>query len=141
MSLIEIIDAVSLVTFWVLMLIGTVSVMARVAYYRAHGFRRPRLLTRDAMFYGGLALSFGVVLLFRVATGSGLLDPALFREGGVLAVPFRLLTAGGAIGALLTFVYYEIRVIERGGGEDRGGGYPAPLPLDDDDDIDPRVPR
>src|SRR4051812_39790349 len=106
----DVLDALSLLAFWVLLFLGSGSVLARVAYYRAHGYRRPRLLTRDAIMLGGFSLSFGLVLFARVASGQGGISTEQFRA----SIPWGLLTSVPAVVAVAAFTYYELFVIERG---------------------------
>lgn len=103
----ELVDAVhnvAFLAFWALLFIGAGSTVARVAYYRAHGFRRPRLLTRDAALVIGFALSFGLILLARALDLQGLRDNVLWA----------IATDAPAITAVAVYVYYELFVIERG---------------------------
>lgn len=100
----DIIDAVSLVAWWTLLFVGAASTIARVAYYRAKGFRRPRLLVRDAVVIGGFAWSFGLILLVRALGITGLSENTLWK----------LVTAVPALIAVGTYVYFELAVIERG---------------------------
>ena len=63
---VDVVNNAAFVAFWVLLFVGTTSTLGRYAYYRAHGFRRPRLLIRDAFMVGGFAISFGLILFRRV---------------------------------------------------------------------------
>ena len=130
----EVIDAAAFLAFWVLLVIGAMSVTARVAYYRTHGYRQPRLLTRDAIMLVGFSLSFGFVLFARVAVANGA-DTSWFRE----SVVWGLLTAGPAIVAVATFAYFELFVIERGAPE-RERRTHLELQRPEDHELDPRVP-
>lgn len=103
-EIVDVVHVVAFVAFWAFLFIGAISVSARVAWYRANGFRRPRLLSRDALFIGGFAFSFGLILAARV------LELADLRD----SLPWALMTdLPGVIGAG-AFVYYELFVIERG---------------------------
>ena len=130
----DVIDTVSFFAFWLLLFVGAISVVARVVYYRSHGYRQPRLLTRDAVMLVGFSLSFGAVLFARVATNQGV-DPSIFRE----SVAWGLLTALPAIVAVATFAYYELFVIERGAPSVEHRSH---LELQrPPDELDPRVPE
>lgn len=111
--MISAIDAFSLVAFMVFLVGGTVRVVARVIYYRRHHFRQPELLGRDLLLVGGLALSLGATLVVRVAIQQGLIGGERFREGGDLAVPFRLLTVIPSLVAVGAFAFFEWFRIER----------------------------
>ena len=131
----ELIDAASFFAFWGGLVIGAMSVTARLIYYRTHGYRQPRLLTRDAVMLIGFSLSFGFVLFARVAVANGA-DPAWFRE----SVLWGLLTALPAIIAVATFAYFELFVIERGAPSVEHRTH-LELQRPTDDDRDPRVPE
>lgn len=103
-KLVEFVHAAAFGAFFLFLAIGAMSVGARVAFYRAKGFPRPRLLNRDAVFMLGFALSFGLVLSARVVDIPNLRDNLWWA----------LLTDIPAIIAVATFVYFEVFVIERG---------------------------
>ena len=105
----DLVDALSLLAFWVLLFVGAGSVLARVAYYRSHGYRRPRLLTRDAIMLTGFALSFGLILAARVGVQQGWVTAQALRD----SFAWGLATSLPAIVAVATFCWYELRVIER----------------------------
>lgn len=136
----DFIDAIAFVSFWLFLFAGTVSVMARVAYYRSHGYRQPALLRRDADMLVGFSLSFGLILLLRVLVGTNppVVDPNSVREGGAMYIPWKLLTSLPAIYAVARFFYFERFVIERGdpSSATRDHGYPKA-----EDELDPRVPE
>lgn len=95
--------------FWVFLFVGAISTFARIGYYRAHGYRRPKLLVRDVVVIGGFALSFGLVLVARAASAagydtSGLTDNLLWT----------LATGIPALAAVAVYAYFEIFIIERG---------------------------
>lgn len=103
-EIVNVVHALAFVAFWLIVLVSAVSVAGRVAYYRAHGFKRPRLLTRDAIWHGGVALSFGLILGARAIDAQGLRNSLLWALG----------TDIPAIIAVSTFLYFELFVIERG---------------------------
>ena len=94
--------------FCVLLLVGATSTLSRVAYYRMNGYRRPRLLGRDAILVGGFSLSFGLLLGASIAR-------ALGYDTSTLASDIRwiLITRIPAIVAVATYAYFELFVIER----------------------------
>lgn len=100
------------ITFLIGLFVGAVSTLARVVYYRIHGTRRPRLLTRDVLVYGGLALSFGLIAGVRLLP----LDVRLALTTG--NVGWALATSVPAVIAVIVYCYFELAVIERArGGE------------------------
>ena len=101
-ELVDITHRIAFVAFWVLLAISTISVSARVAYYRAKKYRRPRLLTRDAIQQFGFAIAFGLILFARVLEWANLRDSILWA----LATDVPALIAVGA------FAWYELFVIE-----------------------------
>lgn len=111
---IAIVSGVEFLAFWILLFVGAGTTLARVAYYRANGFRRPKLLTRDAIVLGGFALSFGLVLAARGLRSLGIDTSGL---GGALW--WNLLTAVPALAAVAVYVYYELFRIERGEDDER----------------------
>lgn len=104
-ELVNAIHAVAFLAFWLFTVVGAISVIARTAYYRAHQFVRPKLLTRDAIWQVGFALSFGLILIARAADIPG----ALLRDN----VLWALGTDIPAVVAAAVFVYFELFVIER----------------------------
>lgn len=113
-DLIAIVSGIEFLGFWILLFVGAGTTLARVAYYRANGFRRPKLLTRDAIVLGGFALSFGLVLAAR-----GLRSLGLDTTGLATSLWWNLLTAIPALVAVAVYVYYELFRIERGEDDDR----------------------
>ena len=124
---VDVINAAAFVAFWVLLLIGTGSTLARYAYYRAHGFRRPKLLVRDAFLVGGFSISFGLILLVRVLRAAGL------DTSGLATNPWWSLASSlPAIVAVAVYAYVEVFVIEKGGDSVRDEVYlNPPRPGDD----------
>lgn len=110
---VDVIHAVAFSAFWVFLVVGALSVSARVAFYRARGYVRPRLLSRDAIFVAGFALSFGLILLVRVLPVA-VVDAVRLRDN----ILWALLTDAPGVFAVATFVYFELFVIERGTGAD-----------------------
>ncbi len=104
-ELVDVVHSVAFATFWLLLFAGALSPAARVAYYHAHGYERPRLLNRDIVFIGGMATSFGIILFARAVDIPNLRD----------SLPWALVTDAGGIIAVVTYVYFELFVIERGG--------------------------
>ena len=132
MSTREVFDALSLAGFWLLLVAGMVRTVTRVAFYRSHGYRRPRLLTRDVTFVLGLSWSFGCVLFARVATTQGWVASDVFRE----SLWWGLVTVLPALLGVAVYTYNEFFVIERPGSfGDLERPDPEPSP-----DNDPRVP-
>lgn len=110
----ELIHTVAFLAFITLLLVGFLTTTARVAFYRVMRHALPRLLKRDIAVIGGLAASFGTILLVR-ALGIG---PTL-RENWLYAV----LTDIPAISAVAVYVYFEVFVIERGKDHERDRTY------------------
>lgn len=123
---VNVINAASFVAFFVFLFLGAGSTLARVAYYRAWNYRRPRILTRDAWFVGGFAVSLGSILLVRLLRIVG------FDTSGLATNPWwALVTAVPAIVAIVVYVYFELAIIERGKDEVRDEILHPPKPLDD----------
>lgn len=117
-SVVDVVNALVFVAFWGLLFIGAGSTLARVAYYRQYGYKRPRLLNRDALMIGGFATSFGIILGVRVGRSVG------FDTSGLASsVVWTLITSGPAIAAVATYVYFELFVIERGTDAERDRTY------------------
>jgi hypothetical protein len=87
--------------------IGALTTLARVLYYRIHNIRRPRLLTRDVVVWGGLAVSFALISAVRFLPAEVRMQ---FTAGNV---GWALATSIPAVAAVLTYVYFELWVIER----------------------------
>lgn len=120
-DVVDVINALSFASFFVLLAVGVLSTLSRVAYYRAHGFRRPRLLVRDAWMIGGFTVSFGLILLIRVLRAFGL------DTSGLAANPWWAVgSALPAITAVAVYAYFELFVIERGRDEVRDETYLRP---------------
>ena len=121
MNVVDLVNAVAFAAFFLFLLVGTGSTLARVSYYRAHGFRRPRLLIRDANLIGGFSISFGSILLVRALRAAGA------DVSGLATNPWWALgTALPAIWAVGVYAYYELWVIERGADEERDSTYLDP---------------
>lgn len=139
---VDVIHGVAFAAFWMLLVVGVVSVLARVAFYRAKGYRMPRLLTRDVVFMVGFALSFGLILIVRVLPND--VRTALQLNDNV---PWALATDIPAIVAVLVFVRFELFVIERGDPDNpeirdlRGRDAIDALEEDDEETLPPGVPR
>ena len=84
---------------------------ARVVYYARNDQPRPRLLTRDIIVKGGMALSFLPIALVRF------LPPEARSQLTTGNVAWALVTAVPAALAILVYLYFEIWVIERAGRE------------------------
>lgn len=95
-------SALILAAFTVLALFGALLTWGRIAVYRASGYPRPRLLTRDAIVIGGLAIPF---VLASIARAVGYMP-----NGELLWV---LATGLPALFGIATYVYYELFVIDR----------------------------
>lgn len=121
MTAVDAISAVTFGAFWLLLLVGLTSTLARVAYYRRNRFKRPRLLIRDANMLGGFSWSFGLILLVRVVRAAGI-------DTSGLATDWRwaFLSSVGAVWAVACYAYYELAVIERGRDELRDDTYLNP---------------
>lgn len=111
---VALVSAAEVLAFWVLLFVGAGTTLARVAYYRANGYRRPKLLTRDMIFMGGFALSFGLVLAVRGLRSLGIDTSGLGQQ-----LWWNLLTGVPALVAVGVYVYYELFRIERGDPDDR----------------------
>lgn len=128
-SLVDLVNTVAFVLFWLFLFVAAGTTLARVAYYRVMGYRRPRLLTRDAVLVGGFALSFGLILFVRTARAFGVDVGPL---GGSLV--WSLVTATPAVVALGTYLYFELFVIEKGGDRVRDRTYEMPEDPDERDE-------
>lgn len=87
--------------------IGALTTLARVVYYFLHRVQRPRLLNRDIVVWGGLALSFAQIAAVRFLP----LDVRTQLTAG--NVGWALSTTLPAVIAVVTYCYYELWVIER----------------------------
>lgn len=87
--------------------VGTVTTLARVVFYRIHGKRRPRLLTRDLVVFGGLALSFGLITVVRFLP---IPTRAAMTSGNVI---WALVSTVPAVMAVAFYCYVELFVIGR----------------------------
>lgn len=119
-ELVNVIYGVGLLAFLAFLIVAAVTTMARVAMYRVMGFRRPRLLKRDAIFVTGFAITFGAIMVARVANATGLRNN----------VAWALATTIPALIAIGTYVYFELFVIERSpdASRDEYLSPPAPVP-------------
>jgi hypothetical protein len=95
------------IVFLVGFAIGALTTLARVVYYSIHRIRRPRLLTRDVVVWGGLALSFAQIASVRFLPSD---VRTLFTTGNVV---WALTTTIPAVVAVVTYCYFELWVIER----------------------------
>lgn len=86
---------------------GTGRTMARVVYYRWKGIARPRLLTRDAIVYGGFSTSMALITVIRFLP---LEQRLAFATGNVL---WALATTLPACIAVVAYTYFEFFVVER----------------------------
>ena len=121
MTATDIAASVSFFAFFVLLVTGTVSTLSRVAYYRAHGFRRPRLLVRDANMIAGFAISFGMILSVRVFRAYG-----FDTSGLATSLPWIVGSSAPAIWAVMVYTAFEIFVIEKGADHIRDDAYLNP---------------
>lgn len=103
-AVLSVVYLVALVAFVVPLFVGAATTIARVVFYARHGEKRPRLLTRDAFVIGGLAVTFLLISVARVAG----LGPVV-RE----SVPWAIATSIPAVVGAITYAYYELFVIER----------------------------
>lgn len=112
---VELVNRVALIAFILGLLLGAVSVAWRMVQLRRAGIRLPRLIWRDVTLVGGLGGSFVAIGVHRA-----------------LGEPFRgqlwwaLLLAGIAVGAVWTFVWFEVLVIghRRDGRHEHGDDEP-----------------
>lgn len=121
----EILSAVILFTFVILLAIGAVSTALRALRYRRLGIQRPVLLNRDRDLLIGLAFPF---LLIAIVRAFGL-QPLINDEAGQPHIWWLLLTGIPPIYALARYDYFELRVIERV--ERRRGRTETPLERED----------
>lgn len=77
----------------------------RMVYYRTHGRKQPRLLRRDLIVKGSMAVTILLIIGGRIVGLS---------EEVRTSVEWALITDIPAIVSILTYLYYEIFVIERG---------------------------
>lgn len=94
--------------FLLALLAGFSRTAARVLYYARHKGTRPRLLTRDVIVYGGFSITFGLITLVRLLPQD---DRVALTTGNVL---WALSTTVPACIAVLTYLYFELFIIERG---------------------------
>lgn len=106
-DLVGLISAAAFVMFTGAVIVGFLTTLDRVLYYAKHRVPRPRLLTRDVIVIGGLALSFGQIIAARF-----LLSP---EERAVLGenVLWALSTSIPAVVSAITYAYYELFIVER----------------------------
>lgn len=122
MSAVDVASSISFAAFFLLLTVGTISTLSRVAYYKAHGFRRPRLLVRDANMIAGFSVSFGLILAVRVFRAYG------FDVSGLAtSLAWVVGSSAPAIWAVLVYAYFEAFVIERGGDQVRDDSYLNPM--------------
>lgn len=134
-DLVDVVNSVVFLVWWLFVLVGFVSTASRVAYYRAKGFRMPLLLFRDVSLFAGLAISFGLII------GARAVDLALvinLRD----SLAWSVLTSAPALYGVAVFVYFEVFVIEKGNNRhheirDERGLPPLPQRLPTDDDAAP----
>lgn len=115
---VDVVNSLAFGTFFLFLFIGTSSTLSRLVYYRSHGYRRPKLLIRDAWMIGGFSLSFGLILIARVLRASGVDVSSLSTN-----LLWTLATAIPAIIAVGVYAYFEVAVIERGRDEVRDETY------------------
>jgi len=115
---IEVIHAVAFGLFWVFLIVGGLTTLGRLMFYRTRRHPRPKLLVRDAILVGGLSWSFGLILLVRA------LDATWLRDNLIWVIA----TDVPAIIAVGVYAYYELFVIERGANARRD----YPLGVDED---------
>lgn len=99
----EAISLVAFVVFTVLLAIGAVSTLVRAVRYAHAGQTWPRLLIRDLILIGGLGLDFALILGVRFS--------GISLRGNV---PWVVVTSLLAIVSIGTYVWFELRIIERG---------------------------
>lgn len=89
------------------LVIGTVRTTMRIIARRLAGARQPRLLPRDAIVIGGIALSFLMLI------GASTLSALELIDGGDLAREpwWIVLRAIPAVTGAWTYVYFELFVI------------------------------
>lgn len=98
------ISLISFVIFTILLWICSTSILVRALRYRQRKRTIPRLLFRDLFLMGGLATAFALSILVRAL--------GLAAEAERSAV-WALVVGTLGTGALATFLYFEIFVIER----------------------------
>jgi hypothetical protein len=86
---------------------GFARTLARVVYYLRNRNQRPRLLNRDVVVIGGLAISFGLITLIRFLP----VETRVSLTSGNIA--WALLTTVPAVVAVLVYAWYEYAIIER----------------------------
>lgn len=102
-AMVDAIYGIGILLFGVFLFVGASVTIARMAYYRAHRFKRPRLLVRDAVVISSFALTMGLIMVARVLGATNLRDNVLWA----LATTVPLVIAFG------TYAFYEVAVIER----------------------------
>jgi hypothetical protein len=105
------IAALVFVLFVTMLTVGASTTLARVVYYERHGFDRPALLVRDALVFGGLAVSFLLIALARFVDALG-----FDSSGRVDSSSWLLVTSLPALVAVAVYLYYELVVIDRRNG-------------------------
>lgn len=101
-QLVEVLNLTVLVVYVGALVFGASTTFRRAWWFHSHGQRRPRLLTRDLIVFGGHALTFLSIVIAR-AFGWGPFVSG--RWWWIVA------SAGGAVVGALTYCWYEVRVI------------------------------
>lgn len=107
-SIVQTVYAVGGVVFLVALFAGFARTAGRVLYYHFNQSTRPKLLTRDLIVYGGLTISFGLISLVRFLPR----DERIALTTGNVA--WAIATTLPACLAVLTYLYFEVWVIEKG---------------------------
>jgi hypothetical protein len=106
--IVDVINTVAFLVFALALALGAGATLARVIRYRARGWHRPTLLTRDLQVIGGLALTVGSILFVRFLRTIGV-DVA----GLTTNLWWVLFTTIPVVWAVCVYAWFEIVIIER----------------------------
>lgn len=106
----EILSAVILFVFVLLLAIGAISTVARTLRYRRAAIRRPVLLNRDRDLLLGLAIPFVLIAVVRAFSLQWLVNDSATGQSHIW---WLLVTGVPPIYAVARYDWYELRVIER----------------------------
>lgn len=87
--------------------VAVVTTGARVLWYMRHARPRPRLLNRDIIVKGGMFIGFGLIAALRF------LPPEARIAFTANNVAWAVITTLGPVIAIVTYDWFEIRVIPR----------------------------
>lgn len=107
--MVDVINAIAFAVFVIALVIGAGATLARFIRYHVQGWPRPKLLTRDVLVIGGLAIAAGALLTVRMMRAIGVDITSLSTN-----LLWVALTTIPPVGAFVVYAYFEVFVIERG---------------------------